>query len=230
MDPLDGKFDPFGVLYAAQPDDDEAEYYPATLPSGAQTVTLTEAEAEFVTSKVQEYEEQFSFQNVSDKAELDRCVIYELLHYRFGSWLLKGKEYDGRDVDWNLTQQRLRDNSAELRQLKKNLGIDKVARDRSRGEGSTHQFISNLLEYAHRFGITRNEQAVKARTLAMELISLVDRYKNCAAATDPEAERRRVACTTEDLIGWIDTVFRTEFLEIDETFKRESQQFWIRAL
>lgn len=229
---LDGRFDPFKAFDAIQANSEarEGRYHLTTLPSGAPFKTLTGDEADYVNSKVAEYEEQFSFRNVSDKGELDRCVMFELLNYRLGLWLGMGEDYEGGAIDSNSMNQRLRDSSAELRQLKKNLGIDKVARDRSRGEGSVHQFIMNVLEWAHRFGITRNEQAVRAITLAMELISLMDRYKNCAAANDPEAERRRVACTTEDLLEWIDTTFRKEFMEIDERFRQEEQTYWVRQL
>lgn len=221
MTDLDEPFEPFKTP-ASMTTASGQELFQVELPSGALIGVPTEEEAAHLTLTVERYQDQYALENVSDLAEVDRCLCLELQMHRNQVWLARRSDYDGKAVDENALQQRSKESSAEIRQIKKTLGIDKVARDRQTGRGSTHQYISDLLGRARRFGLMRNQQAAKSIELAMELISLVTVHRNAN-----EKERRMLRCTEDDIIEWIETVFTPEFMAIDEYFREHDQSTYI---
>lgn len=198
------------------------------LPSGARQPVLTPGEQAYVQERLARYEDSLALTNISDQQDLDRVLIFELLIARIGAWLGSGLDYDGNAVDERVLNTQLNEHSRELRQLKKNLGIDRVARERQSGAGSVHERWSNILARAKAFSVMRNEQAAKAVDLANELMSLVGTHDR---ATDREREELHV--TSEDILDWVRTVFSVEFTEIDRVFRQdgpEAQKTWIRSL
>lgn len=199
---------------------------PVLLPSGATFKVLTSDEVTYVEDRARRYLEDNHFVNVSDFQDVDRMIILEVLCFRWGLWISNQRDYFGDPVDDTGSLRRsLHDYSAELRQLKKMLGIDKGARDKQKGEDSIATYIENLRARAKEFGIMREAQFSKGMELFMELQALVTLHDN----TDSK-ERAEMHCDTEDILDWIRTVAMPEFQAIDAHFRQTSQRMWIREL
>jgi len=194
------------------------------LPSGA-PFHAAPHEAEFVAELSRKYTTEFAFQSSSDLSDLDRVILFETLIHRWGRWLARRVDDTGLPIDERTVGERIGSTSSELRQLKKLLGIDKVAREKAKGEGSVPHYLANLLERAKAFGINRERQLDKALELANQLSSLVTLYRNCN-----DDERRNLHVTQADLIDWVETVFVPEFEAIDAHFRTHAQKFWVRDL
>jgi hypothetical protein len=114
-------------------------------------------------------------------------------------------------------------NSTELRQLKKQLGLDKATRDKEKGDDSIPNYLQNLLIRAREFGVMREKQLDKALELFQQLRALVTLYQNC-----DEVERRELNVTVDDLMEWMTTIAFPEFEAVDAYFREHQQRLWIR--
>lgn len=192
------------------------------LPSGAKFF-VHETEVSYFNERVKKYQSDNHFTNMSDLQDLDRLVMEELLVWRWGMWLSQKRDYWGEPVDENSWQKAVKDHSAEIRQLKKSLGLDKETRDKTKGEGSVDAYLNSLRARAKEFGVMRNEQASKAIELMMQVKALVTLYDNC-----DEQERAEQHITLEDFMEWLHTTAIPEFDIIDANFRATSQTYWIR--
>jgi hypothetical protein len=192
------------------------------LPSGA-TYPVFEEEVDYFQERVELYMTQNHFPNISDKQDVDRMMMLELFVYRWGTWLSQQRDWWNEPIDANEIQKALNATSTELRQLKKLLGIDKLARDRQKGEDSVGAFIANILFRAKEFGVMRETQLAKALELFQQMSALLTLHLN----TD-EVEQREMRVTTEDLIEWLRDICVPEFEEIDAYFRKNRQSTWIR--
>lgn len=193
-------------------------------PSGARFEVLTEQEKEYYEDVAARYLTDNKFTNITDLQDLDRIMMMELLCYRWQNWLTREQDYFGGNIDLEDVRKSIKEYSTEIRLLKKSLGIDKGSRDKDKSD-SVAAYIEDLRVRAKEFGIMRNEQAVKAITLAQELIALLTWHDNCT-----DDERRENDIEVHDLIDWIRTVFVPEFQEIDEKFRQTSQKYWVRSM
>lgn len=192
-------------------------------PSGANFSVMNQKEADYFELITERYTKDNYFTNVSDLQDLDRCLIMETMCYRWGLWISMEKDYFGNNIDMADTKKSLNDYSKELRLLKKSLGMDKVSRDKDKGE-SIAEWIKGVQVRAKEFGIMRNEQSVRAITLIKELFGLVQYHDNCL----PE-ERKEYRIEANDIIEWVRTI-KPEFDEIDAKFREEKQAYWIREM
>lgn len=193
------------------------------LPSGAKFLALTRDEAKLIRAKIHDYAADFELTNVSDIADVDTVIQQEMLIQRWQFWLSAKRDYDNVPIDPGEIQKAVKDTTSSLLSAKKQLGIDKSTRDKTEGEGSTAQFIDDLLSRAKEFGVNRNEMSAKAIELAMELIHLVGLYDR----STPE-ERTSVTIDIDGILEWVRTVFEPEFMAIDEHFRTNKQSMWIR--
>lgn len=199
----------------------------AVLPSGAKIELLNQGEVDYVNERVQRYGEDNVFRQVSDQQDLDRMIAMEAMSNRWHTWLSMQQDYEGGRVDEMRLRRDWIETSRELRQLKKSLGIDKVSRDKQKGEGSVHHYIAQLGVRAKAMGLCRNEQAAKSIELAMQLIALVTFNRNAPT----EDERKELGYTDRDILDWIWESFRPQMEAIDMKFRTEgpnAQAMWIR--
>lgn len=199
----------------------DIEVFGTVSPSGAPVPLMTQDEVDFYNDKSNRYQSDNKFSNVSDLLELDRVLLHELMCFRWGQWMLAG----GLDYNGNPAlklEQMVQLYSKEIRDLKSSLGVDKKSRDASKGANAA-DFIHNLTLRAKEFGIHRNEQVIKAYTLWKELQGFITLHVN-----SNEAERSEFNCRESDVIAWIQEKC-LEFDEIDELFRKEKQQYWIRG-
>jgi len=190
-------------------------------PSGAEVQVMNSKEVEFYNSVSERYQQDNKFTNISDLAELDRLLTYEMMCFRWANWLLTGYDYDGGPVMSSLSKD-IAAYSKEIRDIKGGLGIDKKTRDRDKG-ASTAEFMDMLVIRAGEFGVHRDEQIIAAHTILKELEALYTLHKNSTAT-----ERTEFKCHEEDIFNWMEEKFR-EFDKIDDAF-RENQKIWLREL
>lgn len=201
--------------------DDIPPHLIVRLPSGNPFPTWNDTEADYANNLIDAYLEM-RFDHASDLSELDRLVQMELLSYRWTTWLGLGESYDGKGLDPKL-EGKVKDISLEIRQIKGKLGIDKVARDRARGEGSVHQRITTLLQRARAMELHRCRQVERSLELMNELISLVQLHMNLKEHPN---EQRDMRVTAEDIVAWAFETLRPEFEEIDEHWRGHEQHIW----
>lgn len=201
------------------------EGLPVDLPSGVTFYVLTQDEVEYVRSRVSRYLADNHFVNVSDLQDVDRMVTMELLVHRWTLWLSRGKDYFDDDVDEKAFRASVGDYSTEVRQLKKSLGIDKLTRDRTRGDDSVPEYLAQLRTRAKEFGVMRENQLGKALELFNQLKTLVTLHDNC-----DETERIEMRYSMLDIFEWMRQVAFPEFDAIDEHFRLNQQKFWVRSL
>lgn len=199
------------------------EGVPTTAPSGVTVVVMTEGEREIFEGAAGKYLQDNKLTNVTDLKDLDRILMMELLIYRWSHWVIREQDYSGSAIDLEKTQKSIVEVSKELRQLKKSLGIDKVSRDKDKGE-SFAAFVDNVKYRAKEFVYKRNEEIIKAITLFKELEALITFHNNCT----PQ-ERKENHVEIDDIFNWIQTVAIPEFNAIDEAF-RQNQTYWVRDL
>lgn len=192
------------------------------LPSGVPW-PVHETEVDYFTDRCTRYLTDNHFANVSDFQDLDRVLMMELLCFRWGNWISNQTDYWDEPVDLDALQRAFKEHSVELRQLKKQLGIDKAARDRTKGEDSTPVFLANLLARAKEFGVMREEQLAVALTLFNELKALVTLHLN-----SDDVERAEMHVEIDDILDWLVTTAFPEFDAVDEYFRKNQQKTWIR--
>lgn len=193
-----------------------------TLPSGATFWVVSQDEADYLNERVRRYLSDNHFVNVSDFQDIDKMVTFELFIHRWSLWLSRGMDYYGNGIDEKTLAQQVNAYSGELRLLKKNLAMDKVARDRARGDDSVAVYLSSLRERAGEFGVMRCDQANKAIECIQRLKGMLTYFDN-----SDESERKEHGVSMEDVF----LVLReeiTEFDQIDAAFRANIQRYWIR--
>jgi hypothetical protein len=169
--------------------------------------------------------EQFRFENVSDLQDLDRVLVGEILSFRWGSWLTKEADYDGRsieEIEDKLKKQKL-DVDKETRLLKEKMGLNRAHRQDSEQQ-SIADYLQNLLQRASEFGVHRDHQIAKSVDLLHELFTQVGLYMR-----SDEEERAHMKVEPEDILKWIIEVAKPEFEAIDDAF-RQNQKLWIKEV
>lgn len=161
--------------------------------------------------------------NVSDLQDVDRMVIMECLVHRWSLWLSREKDYFGDAIDAKALRSTVNDYSTEVRQIKRGLGIDRVARDKQKGDDSVNEYLAQLRIRAQEFGVMREQQLNKALELFNQLKMLVTLHDNA-----DEIERREMRCSSDDVFEWLRTVAFPEFDEIDGYFRENKQRFWVK--
>ena len=199
------------------------DFIKVTGASGSSFEVLNDDEAKWWKANLKRYKDQFKFDNVSDLQDLDRLLHMELIAYRWGSWLMRGTDYDGKIFDERDINTSKKDVDREIRMLKQTLGMSRVHRMTSEQQ-NVADFVGGLLHRAKEFGIHRDTQIAEAIDLWMELRSKVLMH----GRTDDE-ERASESVTTEDIIMWIRDEAIPRFDSIDNAF-RKNQKLWIREI
>lgn len=215
----------------------EDEMRPVELPSGA-LFRVHLLEQDYFSDRVHRYLSDNQFTNVSDLQDLDRVMIGELLIWRWGQWLMQGRNYWNEAIDDSALQKQIKELSGELRLVKSALALDKVSRDRQKGEDSVPAFIANLRKRAKQFGYKRNEEFAKVLEMFHDLRAMITLYDNC---TDDELRERKITNVNEDgvevlvplshssIVAWFRDIKCPEFDEIDRKFRQDgpdAQKMW----
>jgi hypothetical protein len=197
--------------------------YTVQTPTGSDFNLQTQEEADWYESRRDRYLTDNHFTNVSDLQDLDRLLILEVMLYRWGLWMGQGFDYLYSRVDENQLKNNLKDYSTEVRLIKASLGIDKLTRDKDKGE-SLSDYVEKLLERAKVFGYHRNAQYELAVTKFYQLRSMVMTYYRC----DTE-ERELLDLSLESIVEWIKDDVIEPFDQLQADFRKE-QSMWIREM
>lgn len=197
--------------------------YPVSTPSGGQINLQTPEEADWYDQRRDQYLQQNMLPNVSDLLDLDRLLQLEVMVFRWGQWISQGFDYMQTLVDAQDLQKHIREYSREIRELKTALGIDKVTRDKEKGE-SVPDYLTTLLDRAKVFGYHRNKQYETAVTLMYQLRSMLLTYDRC-----DEIERNELDLSPDTIMDWIRTKMFSEWDALDQDF-RDNQKIWVRDL
>lgn len=193
--------------------------------SGAEFEVLHEMEIDYWNSAREKYLDQFKFENISDLQDLDRVLVGEVLCFRWGSWLMRETDYDGRSIEEltdKLKKQKI-EQEKETRILKEKMGLNRAHRQDSEQQ-SIAEYLQAILKRAKEFGVHRDEQIAKAIDLLMETFTQVGLYYR-----SDEEERAHLKVNPEDIMHWLWTVAKPEFDAIDEAF-RKNQVLWIKEV
>lgn len=199
------------------------ELFQVTTPTGSEFYLQTEGEAAWYNRQRDQYLDHNRFTNISDLEDLSRLLTLETMVYRWSTWLTQGFDYLAGLINQSDLQKNIKEYSTEIRQVKTSLGIDRVTRERDKGE-SVGDYIATLLDRAKEFGVSRDAQYAKAVTYIWELISMVQTHDRC-----DEAERRELDLTTDSIVDWFRTTVIPDWDAMDEAF-RKNQKIWITEL
>ncbi len=184
---------------------------------------LNQDEKDYFDTNLLKYRTEYLFENVSDLQDLDRLLGLELLSYRYTAWLMKGSDYDGLQFSEKDVRDHKQKVDAEIRLLKKGMGMDRKGRVESEAE-SVSEFLKNLLRRAGEFGVHRDEQMAKSLDLFNDLKTMIGLHDR----TDEE-ERRHLGVEEGQIVEWIRNVAIPEYDAIDDQF-RKNQRTWIKEV
>lgn len=197
--------------------------YTVQTPTGSDFNLQTQEEADWYESRRDRYLTDNHFTNVSDLQDLDRLLVLEVMLYRWALWMGQGFDYLYSRVDENQLKNNLKDYSTEVRLIKASLGIDKLTRDKDKGE-SLSDYVDKLLERAKVFGYHRNAQYELTVTKFYQLRSMVMTYDRC----DTE-ERELLDLSLESIVEWIKADVIEPFDQLQADFRKE-QSMWVREM
>lgn len=192
--------------------------------SGEDLVVQTPAEARWYNTSRDSYLEQTKFTETTDLRDLDRLMIMELMVFRLGQQLAEGCSYEGLGIDETLYRRNVREYSEQINKTKATMSLTKASRDEAANAGDLSSYISNLKQRARIFGIHRENQLTKALVLMNELSAVLGAYDR--ADSD---ERQRIGFEDDgEILDWVRETMLPEFRELDEHFRKNAQQYWIK--
>ena len=199
------------------------QLYSVTSPTGSPFHLQTEQEGEWYERQRDQYLDHNRFTNVSDLEDLGRLLTLEIMVYRWTTWLTQGFDYLAGRVNETELKNAIKEYSVEIRLVKASLGIDRITRERDKGE-SVGDYIATLLDRANEFGVHRNEQYSTAVTFLWELISMVETYDRC-----DDQERRELDLSPESIVDVVRTRIMPKWHDLNVSF-RAVQTVWINDL
>lgn len=197
--------------------------HPVETPSGATLNLMALEEQAYYSQRKTQYLTHNHFTNVSDLQDVDRLLTLEVMVYRWSVWLTRGFDYVMSRVDEHALKTNIKEYSTEIRLLKQSLGLDKVTRERDKGE-SVGDYLENLKRRARQFGIHRNKQYEVTVTMMARLRTMVTTFDR----SDDE-EREELDLSEASIIEFIRESIIAPFDQIDDDF-REEQKIWIKEL
>lgn len=190
------------------------------LASGVDYEVMHESEVTMVENLVKRYTTEYLFNSISDLQDVDRIIVMELMAHRYSVWQNSGADYFGGEVDQSDLDDRILNASKEVRQIKKALGIDRLTRDKDKGD-SVPEYLENLRVRAKEFGVMREQQLDVALALFQKISSLTTLYWNCT-----EEERKEERAGAEDVLKWLRDEAVPKFEAIDKHFRENEQRYW----
>lgn len=211
-DPVQDVENPYGL-----------QLYTVQTPTGSEFNLQTQGEAEWYERQRDQYLKDNRFVNVSDLEDLSRLLTLEIMVYRWTTWLTQGFDYIAGLINQTELKNSIKEFSTEIRLVKASLGIDRVTRERDKGE-TVGDYVATLLKRAKEFGVHRDDQYAKAVTFIWQLISDVQTYDRC-----DQQEREELDLSPETIVGYIRENIIPEWDDLNTSF-RKNQKVWITDL
>jgi hypothetical protein len=197
--------------------------YTVQTPTGSDINLQTNEEADWYEDRRDRYLNDNQFPNVSDLQDLDRILLFEIMVFRWSTWLTQGFDYMHARIDESALKTNIKEYSTELRLLKQSLGIDKATRDKEKGE-SLADYTAHLLQRAKEFGYHRNEQYEIVVTKFYEMCAMIKTFDRC-----DDEERALLDLSEASILEWIRQKVIQPFDEHADAF-RKNQAIWVREM
>jgi hypothetical protein len=199
------------------------ELYAVRTPTGSDLYLQAEGESKWYERQRDQYLKDNRFVNVSDLEDLSRLLTLEIMVYRWTTWLTQGFDYLTGLINQTELKNSIKEFSTEIRLVKASLGIDRLTRERDKGE-TVGDYVATLLKRAKEFGVHRDDQYAKAVTYLWQLISDVQTYDRC-----DDQERQELDLTPDTIVGYIRDTIIPEWADLNDSF-RKNQKTWISDL
>lgn len=196
--------------------------------TGQEIQLLSAVERSYYQEARDKYLAEFKFTIHSDLRSLDRLLLLEVQMYRAQWYLAAGCDYEGVDLDpaeETALRRTVKEATAQIQEIQKDLGLIKSLRDKEAAD-SVGAYIQKLKLAAKAHGVKREKELGKALELTHELFALCGAYQR-----SNENERRKLGFeSADDIVEWVMTYMREEFLAVDEHFRTHEQRFFVRDL
>lgn len=207
---------------AAPPGLTQVALHQVTTPTGGTIDVMGAAEAQRYDESLAAYS-TVQFTERSDLEDLERVLFMELMCYRWGRWLMAGREYDGTLIGNEGDLRRwINDYATQITKVKESLKLDRRGRE-SDAAATFHERWTKLADHAKEFGIMREKQLGRALEIMQGLFSIVATFDRC-----DEEERGKIGFPDEAAIVAYIRESRPAFDEIDAHFRQNSQRMWVR--
>lgn len=196
--------------------------------SGQTIEVMGAAEKAFYRDQQKKYLSENSFTAATDLQDLDRLLFFELMNYRYTTWLASGKNYYNELLTPNEAidlRRSMKDIAPLISTIKNDLGLTKSQRDKAQYE-SVGTYLMELKARAMEFGVNREKQLGKALCLINELFTIVSAYDRAN-----EIERQKLGFESADeVLDWVRDTMRPEYDEVDAHFRKNQQKAWVRRI
>ena len=200
--------------------------FPVQTPLGTTTHVATYEDQVLYQTRRQAYEDDFAFESASDKSGLEMLLNLEVTLAQIQRWVSSGAMDNGAVLRPTDASRYLTQSNALIRQVesqKKALGMDRESRMRATAE-NVGTYVSTLLIRAKEYGVSRNEEVLKAVDLWRALQGIVERFDR-----SNDFERLQVGFVSEaDIVEWIRKNL-PDMDAIDARF-RQNQKSWVGTL
>lgn len=192
-------------------------------PTGGQIQVQGLAEEQRYNEGLAAYTTNVAYTERSDLEDLERILFMELMVYRWGRWMMAGREYDGTLITNEGELRRwVQDYTDRITKIKESLKLDRKGRENDQS-ASFQQRWERLAQHAKDFGVMREAQLGRALEIMQGLFSVVGAFDR-----SDEEERNKLGFPNEAAIIQYIRESRPEFDGIDAHFRQSQQRFWIR--
>lgn len=196
------------------------------LVSGKSAMVQTVQESEWFNETRDSYTKDLKLTEATDLRDLDRLLVLELMVFRWTQQLASGTDYDGDMIDDEQVRKNIKEYSDQINKVKESMGLSKKIRDAAAAEGNFAAWLSDLKSRAKVFGIHREKQLGKALTLMNELFAIVGAFDRA-----DQEERKKLGFEDEkEILDWIRSTMKAEFVAVDDYFREHEQRYWIRDM
>lgn len=189
-------------------------------PSGTYVHLLSNTEANYYKTVVEDYTKNFNPSGFSDLDALGRIALQHVITNRYQTAIGRGQTIQGDPLPPALEK--------EYRQgIKESESLAKLMREESgfvrsvESVDSPANWIKGLMVKAKHFGVMREKQLIRALVMFNELRSNIEAYDRSNAK-----EREHLGFeSAEDILEWIREQI-PEYEAIDKHFTENEQRYW----
>lgn len=192
-------------------------------PTGGEIEVMGQPEAKRYEEALKAYTTGITYTERSDFEDLEQILFMELMCWRWGRWLMSGRDYDGNLItNDNELRRWINDYSLQITRKKESLKLDRKTRESDK-TANFEQRWQQLASHAREMGVMREKQLDRALEIFMGISATIRTFDRC-----DEEERKKFGFETEaDIVAFIREQLPW-FDEIDQHFRANQQRYWIR--
>lgn len=192
-------------------------------PTGGELDVMGDDEYRRYTESYAAYTAQVSLDERSDMEDLERILFMELMVYRWSTWMISGKQYDGADIQNPAELRRwVSDFTKNIQAIKESLKLDRKGRSSDAGATFDERW-RRLAEHAKEFGVMREQQLDVALEIMFSIFAAIGTYDR-----SDEEERKKIGFPDESALLDFIREQRAPFEAVDLYFREHSHKLWVR--